>query len=140
MRAPAIVLVLVALGATGCASAAEKREPVRGPAPADEAAQAERNAVRALKAFCGGNGRRRDAVAGISLLIEHARRDIGRGGDEDNLAWREGLGWVAGRLERRECLTAQVPRIDRALRRLPLPELIEPQEVYEPDIEYEPYP
>ena len=63
------------------------------------------------------------------------------GDDEDNLAWREDLGWLAGQLERRECLPAQVPRIDRALRLLPLPELIEPEELYEPEYDYEPtYP
>ena len=141
MRAPAILLALLVLSVIGCGSSEDQSEPARRPAPVDEAAQAERNAVRNLKAFCAGKGRERDAVAAISLLIDHARRDIERGGDEDNLAWREDLGWFAGQLERSDCLTAQVPRIDRALRRLPLPELAPPEEVYEPDYDYEsPYP
>jgi hypothetical protein len=133
--------VLMALALVGCGGAADQgRETARRTAPADEAAQAERNAVEALKAFCTGGGRKRDAVAGIGLLIDHARRDIESGGDDVNLAWRADLGWLAGRLERSECLPAQVPRIDRALRLLPLPELIEPEEVYEPEYDYEPYP
>ncbi len=81
--------------------------------------------------------------AAISLLIDHARRDIESGTGEDNLAWRRDLAWLAGQLERHRCLTAQVPRIDRALRRLPLPELVEPEELYEPEYDYEyeaPYP
>ena len=131
--------MLIALAFAGCGGVAEQpHDNVRRTAPADEAAQAERNALESLEAFCTGGGRRRDAVEGIGLLIDHARRVIRSGGDEDNLAWREDLGWLAGQLERSECLTAQVPRIDRALRRLPLPELIEPEEVYEP--EYEMYP
>ena len=134
--------MLFALAFAGCGGAMEEpRDKVRRPAPADEAAQAERNAVQSLKAFCTGGGRKRDAVAGIGLLIDHARRDIESGGEEVNLAWRADLGWLAGRLERSECLPAQVPRIDRALRLLPLPELIEPEEVYEPEYDYEPqYP
>jgi hypothetical protein len=129
----------MALALAGCGGAMEEpRDKVGRPAPADEAAQAERNAIDSLKAFCTGGGRKRDAVAGIGLLIDHARGDIADGDDEDNLAWRADLGWLAGQLERRECLSPQVPRIDRALRRLPLPELIEPEEVYEP--EYEMYP
>jgi hypothetical protein len=135
-------LALIALALVGCGGAAEQgRETARRPAPADEAAQAERNALDSLKAFCTAGGRKRDAVGGIGLLIHHARRDIESGDDEDNLAWREDLGWLAGQLERRECLTAQVPRIDRALRLLPLPELVEPEEIYEPEQDYEmPYP
>ena len=141
MRAPATLLALLALSVIGCGDSEDQSEPARRPAPADEAAQAERNAARTLKGFCAGMGHQRDAVAAISLLIDHARRDIERGGDEDNLAWREDLGWVAGQLERSECLTAQVPRIDRALRRLPLPELTPPEELYAPEYDYEPpYP
>jgi hypothetical protein len=131
--------VLFALACAGCGGAEEpSRDNARRAAPADEAAQAERNAVESLKAFCTGGGGKRDALAAIGLLIDHARRDMESGGDDVNLAWRADLGWLAGRLERSECLPAQVPRIDRALRLLPLPELIEPEEVYEP--EYEMYP
>ena len=135
-------VALIALAFAGCGGVVEQpRDKVQRPAPADEAAQAERNALDSLKAFCTRGGRKRDAVAGIGLLIDHARRDIASGDDEDNLAWREDLGWLAGQLERSECLPAQVPRIDRALRLLPLPELIEPEEVYEPEYDYEPpYP
>lgn len=131
---------MVALGLAGCGGATERQEDGSRPAPADEAAQAERNAFGAVKASCLGQGPGRDAIRAISLLIDHAREDIATGGDEENLAWREDLGWLAGRLEHHRCLTAQVPRIDRALRRLPLPELVEPEEYYEPEYEYEPYP
>ena len=134
-------VALIALAFAGCGGVVEQpRDKVKRPAPADEAAQAERNALDSLKAFCTGRGRKREAVEGIGLLIDHARRDIADGDDEDNLAWREDLGWLATQLERSECLPAQVPRIDRALRLLPLPELIEPEEVYEPEYDYEPYP
>jgi hypothetical protein len=118
---------------------------------ADEAAQAERRALRTLRAFCTGTRlalpnvapekvRERDAVAAVSLLIDHARRGIRRGDAEDNVAWREGLGWLAGRLERSECLSDQVARVDRALRLLPLPEVEPPEDYYDPGYEYEPYP
>ena len=134
-RALALILLVLA----GCGGGAT--EAARRPAPVDEAAQAERNAGRTLAAFClDGDGRARDAVRAISLLIRHAREDIAAGTDEDNLAWREELGYIAGRLEHHECLPAQVPRIDRALRRLPLPELYEPEYDYAPEYEYEPYP
>lgn len=134
--------MLFAVAFAGCGGAAEQPlDNVRRAAPADEAAQAERNAIQSLKAFCTARGRKRDAVDAIALLIDHARRDIESGGDDVNLAWRADLGWLAGRLERSECLPAQVPRIDRALRLLPLPELIEPEEVYEPEYGYgPPYP
>jgi hypothetical protein len=131
-----IALILAGCGGPG----AERREAVR-PAPADEAAQAERNALETIKASCAGREPKDSAAAAISLLLDHSRRDIEGGTDKDNLAWRKDLAWLAGQLERHRCLTAQVPRIDRALRRLPLPELLEPEELYEPEYEYEPqYP
>lgn len=133
-------LALILLVLADCGGATEARQPARR-APVDEAAQAERNAGRTLAAFCvDGDGRARDAVRAVSLLIRHAREDIAAGTDEDNLAWREELGYIAGRLERHRCLPAQVPRIDRALRRLPLPAIYEPEDYYEPEYEYEPYP
>jgi hypothetical protein len=85
--------------------------------------------------------RERDAVAAVSLLIDHARRSIRRADAEENLAWREDLGWLAGQLERSECLSDQVARVDRALRLLPLPDVTPPEDYYEPEYEYElPYP
>ena len=126
-RVLAVGLALIALILAGCGGPeAERREAVRRPAPADEAAQAERNALETIKASCAGREPKDSAAAAISLLLDHARRDIEGGTDEDNLAWRKDLAWLAGQLERHRCLTAQVPRIDRALRRLPLPELVLP--------------
>jgi hypothetical protein len=141
-RVLAAWLALIALILAGCGGPeAERREAVRRPAPADEAAQAERNALETIKASCAGREGDESAAAAISLLIDHARRDIESGSYEDNLAWRRHLAWLANQLERHRCLTPQVPRIDRALRRLPLPELPEPEERYEPEYEYEPpYP
>jgi hypothetical protein len=147
-------LALLGLALFGCADTGGQSEAVKRPKStrADEAAQAERRALRTLRAFCTGTllalpnqvpekVRERDAVAAVSLLIDHARRGIRRGDAEDNLAWREGLGWLAGRLERSECLSDQVARVDRALRRLPLPELMPPEDYYDPEYEYEPpYP
>jgi hypothetical protein len=131
-----ICLALVALILAGCDGAETgRREAVQRTTPADEAAQAERNALRTLKAVCTGRARKGHGAPAISLLIDHARRAVESGDDELNLAWREDLGWLAGQLERSRCLTAQVPRIDRALRRLPLPELTPPEELYEPEYE-----
>ncbi len=133
-------VALVGCADTGGPSDAVKRTKAR---PADETAQAERRALRALSAYCTGTRlslpnaasekvRRKDAVAAVSLLIDHARRGIRSGDAEDNVAWREDLGWLAGRLERSECLSDQVARVDRALRRLPLPDVTPPEEYYDP--------
>ena len=146
-------LAVLGLALAGCADTEGRPEAVKRPnsTRADEAAQAERRALRTLRAFCTRTRlalpneapekvRERDAVAAVSLLIDHARRGIRRGDAEDNVAWREGLGWLAGRLERSECLSDQVARVDRALRRLPLPEVEPPEDYYDPGYEYEPYP
>jgi hypothetical protein len=147
-------LVVLGLTLVGCADTEGQSDAVKHPKStrADEAAQAERRALRTLRAFCTDSPlalpnqvpekvRERDAVAAVSLLIDHARRGIRRGGAEDNVAWREGLGWLAGRLERSECLSDQVARVDRALRRLPLPDVTPPEDYYDPGYEYEsPYP
>jgi hypothetical protein len=138
----------------GCAGPEDAPEAVKRPKskPADETAQAEHRALDALRAYCTGTllalpneapekVRKADAVRAISLLIDHARRGVQRGDDEDNVAWREDLAWLAGQLERSECLSDQVARVDRALRRLPLPELTPPEDYYDPGYEYEsPYP
>lgn len=146
-------LAVLGVALVGCADTAGQSEAVKRPksARADERAQAERRALRTLRAFCTGTRpalpneiparvRERDAVAAVSLLIDHARRGIHRGVAEDNVAWREDLGWLAGRLERSECLSDQVARVNRALRRLPLPEVQPPEDYYDPGYEYEPYP
>jgi hypothetical protein len=147
-------LAVLGLALAGCADTEGQPEAVEHAKStrADEAAQAEHRALRTLKAFCTGTllalpnqvpekVRERDAVAAVSLLIDHARRGIRRGDAEDNVAWREGLGWLAGRLERSECLSGQVARVDRALRRLPLPDVTPPEDYYEPEYDYElPYP
>jgi hypothetical protein len=146
----AVVLAFVLIGCSGCEGQPETVKPART-ARADETAQAERRALRTLRAFCTRaplalpnearkKVRKADAVAAVSLLIDHARRGIRRGDDEDNVAWREYLGWLAGQLERSECLSDQVARMDRALRRLPLPDLTPPEDYYDPGYEYEPYP
>jgi hypothetical protein len=147
-------LAVLCLALDGCTSPEGPSEAVTPPKStrADEAAQAERRALRTLRAFCTGTRlalpnqvpekvRERDAVAAVSLLIDHARRGIRRGDAEENVAWREDLGWLAGQLEKSECLSDQVARVDRALRLLPLPEVTAPEEYYEPEYDYElPYP
>jgi hypothetical protein len=143
-------LAVLGLALSGCADTERLSDPVKRTKAerADEAAQAERRALRTLRAFCTGTRlalpnqvpekvRRRDAVGAVSLLIDHARRDIRRGDAEDNVAWREYLGWLAGRLEQSECISDQVARIDRALRRLPLPDVARPEDYYDPGYEYE---
>ena len=147
-------LAVLALALVGCADPEDAPDAVKRPKskPADEAAQAERRALRTLRAFCTGTQlalpnevpekvRQPAAVAAVSLLIDHARRGIRRGDGEDNVAWREDLGWLAGQLERSECLSDQVARVDRALRLLPLPDVTPPEDYYDPQYEYEsPYP
>jgi hypothetical protein len=153
LRRRKVGLAVLGVALVGCADTAGQSEAVKRPksARADERAQAERRALRTLRAFCTGTRlalpneiparlRERDAVAAVSLLIDHARRGIHRGVAEDNVAWREDLGWLAGRLERSECLSDQVARVNRALRRLPLPEVQPPEDYYDPGYEYEPYP
>jgi hypothetical protein len=148
-------LALFGLALFGCADTEGPSDAVKRTKAtrADETAQAERRALQTLKAFCTGTRlalpnqlpervRERDAVAAVSLLIDHARRGIRRGDAEDNLASRGGLGWLAGQLERSKCLSDQVARVDRALRRLPLPDVTPPEDYYDPyyEYEYEPYP
>jgi hypothetical protein len=147
-------LAVLGLAFVGCADTEGQPEAVKRPksTPADETAQAERRALRTLRAFCTGKRlvlpnqipakvRETDAVAAVSLLIDHARRGIRHGDDEVNIAWREDLGWLAGQLERSECLSDQVARVDRVLRRLPLPDVTPPEDYYDPGYEYEsPYP
>jgi hypothetical protein len=144
---PAAVLVAAfALG--GCWETEPQGAAPEPPAqtrPTSETEQAERGAIRALRSHCTGarwnvpnapvpRARRSDAIHAVTLLLRHARRS----GDEDNLAWREDLAALAGTLERLDCLPGQVPRIDRALRLLPLPVPEEPEYGYEPE-PYEPY-
>jgi hypothetical protein len=94
-------LAVLALTLVGCAGPEDAPDAVKRPKskPADEAAQAERRALRTLRAFCTGTQlalpnevpekvRQPAAVAAVSLLIDHARRGIRRGDDEDNVAWR----------------------------------------------------
>jgi hypothetical protein len=148
-------LAVLGLALVGCADTEGGSEAVKHPTTtrADEKAQAERQALRTLRAFCTGTRLalpneapekvgRGDAVEAVSLLIDHARRGIRRGDDEDNVAWREHLGWLSGQLERSECLSDQVARVDRALRRMPLPDVTPPEDYYDPrdEYEYEPYP
>jgi hypothetical protein len=147
-------LALLGFALAGCADTEAPSDAVKRPKakPADETAQAERRALRTLRAFCtgtrlslpntpSGSVRERDAVAAVSLLIDPARRSIRRGDAEENVAWREDLGWLAGQLEKSECLSDQVARVDRALRLLPLPDVTPPEDYYEPEYEYElPYP
>jgi hypothetical protein len=146
----ALVLALLSLALAGCYDApapAPKRK-----APVNEARQAERNAVATLTSFCldrpwrvrnrpARRPRRADAVAAIELWIRHAREDIREWPHdaETNVGWRADLGSIAGDLERLGCLLDQVPRIDRALRRLPLPEVEYPEEEY-PDYPEPEYP
>jgi hypothetical protein len=147
---PAVILALLSLPLAGCYDAPTPAP--KGEAPVNEARQAERNALATLRSFCLDrprrvrNGterrpRRTDAVAAIELWIEHAREDIRAWpyDAETNLDWRSDLGSIASDLERLGCLLDQVPRIDRALRRLPLPELEYPEEDY-PDYGEPEYP
>jgi hypothetical protein len=146
-------LAVLGLALVGCADTEGQSDAVKRQKStrADETAQAERRAIRRLRAYCTGTRlslpnvasekvREKDAVAAVSLLIDHARRGIRSGDDEVNIAWREDLGWLAGQLERSECLSDQVARVDRALRLLPLPDVTPPEDYYDPGYEYEPYP
>jgi hypothetical protein len=70
---------------------------------------------------------------------------LGRRADADfyeQYQWRDDIAAIAGFLERRRCLPSWVPRMDRALRRLPLAEPPpEYEEEYVPEPEdYGPYP
>ena len=144
---------LLGLALLGCADTEGASDAIKRTKAtrADETAQAERRGLRTLRAFCTGTRlalpnaapekvRPPDAVAAVSLLIDHARRGIRHGDAEDNVAWRENLGWLSGRLEKADCLSDQVARVDRALRLLPLPEVEPPEDYYDPGYEYEPYP
>ncbi len=89
--------------------------------------------------------RRSEAVTAVTLLVRHLRTAIGRdGGDpETNVAWRADASALAAELEQLECLPDQVRRIDRTLRRLPLPAIPTPDEIPEEvpeDPDAYPYP
>jgi hypothetical protein len=152
--APGVVLTLLALALAGCFDAPAPAPSPEQPRPVNEARQAERDALATLTSFCldppwrvrnrpARRPRRADAVAAIELWVRHAREDIREWPHdaEKNVGWRADLGSIAGELERLDCLLDQVPRLDRALRRLPLPEVEYPEEEYPdwPEPEY-PWP
>jgi len=108
-----VVSLAVTAALTGCASSpvddGSDGARARRHRPADEAAQAERNAVDTLRSYCverAPRPGRRDAAHAVTLLLRHARREIRRTDPdpETNLTWRDNLAWLSGALKRADCL------------------------------------
>jgi hypothetical protein len=134
----------VAVLAIGCGvDDPSPRKGARRTTPAEEERQAIRRDIRLISLYCRHvpPTTAREAGAAVGALIKRLRRRAGADVWEQH-DWRLHMAEVAGFLERRACLPRWVPRIDRALRRLPLaePPPEAPEYDYEPEQpDYEPY-
>jgi len=81
-------------------------------------------------------GQLRSAERAVERLLTIVRRRNDAPYEEQH-EWRSSLAGLSSKLEDRDCLPEQVTRIDRFLRRMPLPEPVVEEE-YVPEEDYEP--
>lgn len=135
MRLLASIAIGIAVGAivAGCADPNGEGQSPR-PKRINERRQARERDTQTLLAYCAtGRARsasaavpsRRDARAAIDTLLAQVPEYDGSSYARQYLV-RRTLASLASLLERRRCLTDEVPHIDRALRWLSLPDPREP--------------